>query len=275
MKTIKFIVAILLGMFISGRLMAQTDGDKQLVVALSEPGKAYKLDVGLVTGSIKVTGYEGKDIIIDIADEPHRRERESDEHNGMRRISSGDNAKVIAHEKNNVVTVQSELPNKGVSLSIKIPRGGSDIKLATVNGGNVVVNNASGDFEVNNVNGAIELTNISGSVVANTINGRVLVTFRSIDPKAAMAFSTLNGNVDVTFPASLRANIKAKSDRGDVYTDFDMVTDNSRPKAQKTVKEGMYQLSIEDWIYGKIGGGGPEILMKNMHGNIYIRKEGK
>jgi len=37
----------------------------------------------------------------------------------------------------------------------------------------------------------------------------------------------------------------------------------------------MYKIKMEDWIYGKINGGGSEILMKNMHGNIYIKKSGK
>src|SRR5215475_1534421 len=34
--------------------------------------------------------------------------------------------------------------------------------------------------------------------VANTVNGNVVVTFRSVDPQAPMAFSTLNGRIDVT-----------------------------------------------------------------------------
>ncbi len=36
----------------------------------------------------------------------------------------------------------------------------------------------------------------------------------------AMAFTSLNGVIDVTLPASTRANLKLRSDMGDVYTDF-------------------------------------------------------
>jgi DUF4097 and DUF4098 domain-containing protein YvlB len=109
-------------------------------------------------------------------------------------------------------------------------------------------------------------------VVANTVNGNVIVTFRSIDPKAAMAYSTLNGNVDVTFPASLKASVKLKSDRGDVYTDFDVVTDQRKPEVTRSDSKGMYSLKIEDWVYGKINGGGPQLMMKTTFGNLYIRK---
>jgi len=31
----------------------------------------------------------------------------------------------------------------------------------------------------------------------------------------------------------------------------------------------------DDWVYGKINGGGPEMMMKNMQGDIYVKKAGK
>jgi hypothetical protein len=34
---------------------------------------------------------------------------------------------------------------------------------------------------------------------------------------------SFNGDVDVTFPASLKASIKMQSNMGDIFTDFDMV----------------------------------------------------
>ncbi|MGZ3755405.1 MAG: DUF4097 family beta strand repeat-containing protein [Mucilaginibacter sp.] len=272
MKTIKFTVLMLAALMLSGRLMAQTESkDQQLVVPLSEPGKPYKLNVGLTSGSIKISTYEGKDVVVDVSVAEHRKTvRENG--SGMHRIAGGESLDITAHEKNNEVTISSGMPQRAVMLTIKVPQGASNVKLNTVNGGNIVANDLTGALEVTNVNGFINLFNISGSVVANTVNGKVLVTFKSIDPKAAMAFSTLNGNVDVTFPAGLKANLKIKTDQGQVFSDFDMTTDASQPKATKTAKDGMYRITIEDWIYGKIDGGGPEIMMKNMNGNIYIRK---
>jgi hypothetical protein len=34
----------------------------------------------------------------------------------------------------------------------------------------------------------------------------------------------------------------------------------------------MYRINVDEWVYGKISGGGPEMMMKTMTGNIYIRK---
>jgi len=272
MKTLKFTSLFVLALAISTRLLAQDS--QQLTVPLSDPGKPFKLEVSLTTGSIKVSLYEGKDIVIDA--EPKGRNDDRDDrranNNGMRRISGGANLDLTAREKNNTVTVGTGSPNKNVTISIKIPQGASSIKLSTVNGGNINVNDVNTDMELNNTNGGIYLHNVSGSAVATTTNGPVVAVFKSIDPKAAMAFTTLNGNVDVTFPAGLKANIKARSDQGNVFSDFDVATDKTAPKTTKTAKDGMYRITIEDWINGKINGGGPEMLFKNMNGSIYIKK---
>lgn len=258
-------------MLLTGRLWAQeSEKTQQLVVPLSQPGKAFKLDVGLLNGSITVTTYEGKDIIIDVQGGEGRRGHGEERVNGMKRLSAN-NLSVQAEEMNNHVTVSGDA-NKKADLTIKIPGGETTLKLHTVNDGNINVSNVSGELEISNVNGYIKLSNISGSAVANTVNGKVEVTFKTIDPKAPMAFTTLNGNVDVTFPAGLKANVKLKSDRGDIYTDFDVVTEQHKPSVTRSSSSGMVSLKIEDWVYGKIDGGGPEIMMKNMNGNIYIRR---
>jgi DUF4097 and DUF4098 domain-containing protein YvlB len=179
---------------------------------------------------------------------------------------------VSAVEKNNRITVNTESWKGNVNFVIKVPQTDATLKLSTVNNGDISINGVNGEIEVSNVNGAITLTNVSGSVVANTVNGEVKANLKSIDPKAPMAFSTLNGNVDITFPSTLKANVKMKSDRGDIFTDFDVEADKSQPAVKKTNSSGTYRINIESWVYGKINGGGPELLMKNMNGNIYIRK---
>lgn len=251
-------------------LAQQSENKEQMVVPLSEPGKPYKLNVELVFGAIKVIGYDGKDVVID-AQLMEGQTREKATSGGMHRIGGSGSLDISASEKNNVVRIGSEGIPKAMKLTIKVPKNASSIKLTTVNDGDIIASDISGDIEVNNTNGGIKLTNVAGTVVANTVNGNVVVTFRSIE-SAPMAFTTLNGNVDVTFPGSLKANVKLRSERGDIYTDFDVDADKSAPKASKTAKDGLYRINVEDWVTGRINGGGPQLLMKNMNGSIYIRK---
>ena len=272
MKLIKLISGLSIAAVFSANLLAQGGTAEQLTVPLSDPGKPFWLNVGLVNGSLEVVTYDGKDVVID-AHAPQEDQEEGRTHtNGMKRLSAGNAFDLTATEKGNHVQVGTGSPNKTVNLSLKIPKSWVNMKLSTVNNGNIIINGVSGELEIVNVNGYIEMTGVSGSVVANTVNGHVKVSFISINPQAAMAFSTLNGDVDVSFPAGLKANFKIKSDRGEIFTDFDMVTEKRKPVVKNESKPGMYSIKMDDWVYGKVAEGGPEFLMKNMNGNIYVRK---
>ena len=274
MKNMKIAGLVLMSLILGSTSYGQTGSTEQLTVPLSSPGKQYSLKVHLVTGSIKVVGYEGKEIIINVTPRGGDEEGSNATENGMKRISASGGYEVTAKEADNTVTVNTGNPNKALDLVLKIPQD-VKLKLGTVNDGEVTVENVSGELEVNNVNDKITLTNISGSVVANTVNGDVNVTFKSIDPKAPMAFSTLNGDVNVTLPADTKANLKLKSDNGDVFSDFDIDIDKTPSKIDKTTEPGMYKIKKDDWVNGKINGGGPEMMMKNMQGNIYVKKGSK
>jgi hypothetical protein len=263
---------VFLSLFIGTISFGQSGSPEQLIVPLSSPGKSYSLKIHLVTGSIKVVSYDGKDIIINATPrDGDNDEGTKDVENGMKRISSSGGFEVTAKEADNTVTVNSGNPGKAIDLDLKIPQD-VKLKLSTVNNGDIIVENVRGELEVNNVNEKITLTNISGSVVANTVNGDITVTFNSVDPKAPMAFSTLNGDVRVTLPPDTKANLKLKSDNGEVYSDFDVDIDKTPSKINKVTEPGMYKIKKDDWVYGKINGGGPEMIMKNMQGNIYVKK---
>ena len=290
MKQIKshllFIPAVVAGiLFISQGAWAQ-DSANRVTVPLSDPSRPSTVRAHLLTGSITVKAYDGKEIIVEASprgsDEesrPGRRHgagsKDDASTDGLKRIPM--NAKGLSVEaENNQVNIGTDSTRRAVDLTITVPVHTS-LSLHTVNGGNISVTGVDGELDINNVNGAVTLTNVSGSVVAHALNGRVLVTFNRVDQKP-MAFSSLNGSIDVTFPASLKANLSMRSDNGEVFSDFDVKLEASVP--QQTVEDGRphggtYRVKIDKTVHGTINGGGPEIQFKNFNGNIYIRKAGK
>ena len=40
----------------------------------------------------------------------------------------------------------------------------------------------------------------------------------------------------------------------------------------RSSENGLSRLSTDDWTYGKVNGGGAEVMMKTFNGNIYLRK---
>lgn len=272
MKKMKIAGLILVSLIIGQVSYGQSGSTEQLTVPLSSPGKPYTLKVELVSGSIKVAGFDGKEIIVNVKSRNDSGdERSKMAENGMKRISASGGFEVTAKEADNTVTVNTGNPTKAVDLDLKIPQD-VKLKIGTINDGEILVENVRGELEVNNINDKITLNNISGSVVANTVNGDVIVTFNAVDPKAPMAFSTLNGDVIVTLPSDTKANLKLKSDNGEVYSDFDIDIDKTLVKTEKTNEPGMYRIKKDGSVNGKINGGGQEMMMKNMQGDIYVKK---
>ncbi|TGE24568.1 hypothetical protein E5K00_04970 [Hymenobacter aquaticus] len=248
---------------------------EQLVVPLSAPGKPGLLKVKTVNGSITVVGYAGKDVLIDASAKGRNDDDDDDDQdrprNGLKRVSGNANFDVTAEENDNRVTVKSSSWQQPVNLTIKVPQRFA-LQLSTVNDGDIVVENVSGELEVSNVNGDVVLRQVGGSAVANTVNGAIKATFKTVTGGAPMAFSTVNGQVDVTLPASTKAALKLKSDQGDVYSDFDLTAEKAPAPVKRTVQNGVYRLNADGWTYGKLNGGGAEIMMKSLMGDIFIRR---
>lgn len=254
------------------------DNSQQLVVPLSDPAKPGSLDLSIQNGSITVTGYGGKDVIINVSTNQKKLEEDEDKgkdkdetHDGLKKISNN-SIGLSASEDENTVKVVSTNWNKSVDLEIQVPRN-FNVKLRDINDGDITVDNVNGSLDVGHVNGSITLTNISGSAVVNTTNGDIKAGFIKLSGDTPMAFSTFNGDIDVTLPPDTKANLKMKSDQGDIYTDFDMAVSKTTPKVENKQESGEYKISMESWVDGAINGGGPTFSFKNFNGDILIRKK--
>jgi len=254
------------------QVWAQADSNR-VVVPLSDPSRPATVRAHLVSGSITVKAYEGKEVIVE-ARVRENGKMEGRGEGGMKRIpmtSPGLNVEA----ENNQVRISTDSFQRTVDLTVTVPVK-TALSLKTVNDGNIVVTGVDGEMDIDDVNGSVTLNQVSGSAVAHALNGRVLATFNRVDAKP-MAFSSLNGNIDVSLPADIKANVSMRTDNGEVYSDFDV---QLKPTAPQQVVEdgrsqgGKYRVRVDKTVRGAINGGGPEIQFKNFNGNIYIRKAG-
>jgi hypothetical protein len=240
----------------------------RVTVPFSDPSRPGQVKVSLINGSITVKAYNGKEVII----EARSKGRDSEEsREGLRRIpilATG----IEAEEENNVITIGTGGPQRTVDLDIQVPVRTS-LKLSTINGGQILVEGVRGELEVKNINGAVTLNKVAGSAVAHALNGRILATFTEVDPKP-MSFSSMNGQIDVTFPADLKATLKLKSEHGEVYSDFDIAVKQAAQPIVEDAKgdRGKYRVRVDRTVHGVVNGGGAEIQFSNFNGSIYIRK---
>lgn len=266
--------AIVITLLFSAAVWGQ-DFNEKLVVPLSDPSSQGRLDVGLIRGDINVEMYNGTEVIIQATAKQGDCDNCDDDRKsrnvpaGMKRIASS-SVELSASESNNRVKIETNSWKKAINLEIKVPKN-FDLKVSTVHG-KVSVSGVSGAMEVSAVHGPLTFADVSGSIICNTVHGDIISNFEKVSAGEPMSFVTLHGNVDITFPASVKATTKMKSDRGEIFTDFDMTVDKTRPEV-KTKERNEYKVSINSWVYGDINGGGPEFTFKNMHGDIIIRKQ--
>ena len=268
-------VVILCVAFVAAPVCGQTQtpsGADRISVNLSDPARPALVKASLINGGITVKGYDGKDVVV----EARARNGESSRaDSSMKRIVVSSTG-LSVEEENNEVRISADAVMRIIDLTISVPVHTS-LKLSAVNSGAIVVTGVDGELDVNDVNGSVTLNNVSGSAVAHALNGRLLATFSRVNPQKPMAFSSLNGDIDVTFPADLKANLSLKSDRGEIFSDFDVQVQASAP--QQTVEDGRknggkYLVKIDKTVHGTINGGGPELQFTNFNGGIYIRKAG-
>lgn len=246
----------------------------RVVVPLSDPSRGVTLKASLLSGSITVKGYSGKDVIVEAVSrfQQNRRERDT-EKGGLRRIQNSSSGLTV-EEEDNVVSVGTGWRgnSRPTDLTIQVPINCS-MKLSTVNDGHIVVENINGDIEANNTNGRVTLTDISGSAVAHALNGNIVANFLKVNSQKSMSFSSLNGKIDVTLPPSIKATMYLKSDMGEIYTDFDITMERTSSKVEDSKeKRGKYKVTIEKGMRGTINGGGQEFQFNNFNGDIYVRK---
>lgn len=246
----------------------------RVTVPFSDASRPKSLKASLVNGSISIKGYDGKDAIVEARGGSGRvRRAERERTDGLHRIDTNATGLTV-EESENVITVGTRSPGENISLNIQVPFNTS-LKLHVVNGHQVAVDQIAGDVEIDCTNAGVNVTHITGAAVVHSLNGNVLVSLDKVSGDKPMAFSSLNGNIDVTMPSDTKARLRLKTDNGAIYSDFDIALDPSgRTPAveQNNSGKGKYRVRFDRTMFGTINGGGPEFALTTFNGNIYLRK---
>lgn len=237
-------------------------------------------------GSIKVEGYEGNKVIIDI-DERITAKNQTEIEKGKNEVQlgfdqNGDSlilfTKYPYDTRPRTIWKKAEW-NKEVHYTlhlnyvVKVPKS-LNITVSTVNEGEVYVANVNGRIKANNVNGGIALKNVMAAQDVNTVNGNVKINYLALPPENAKYY-TLNGDLEVVFPANFSADCQLKTFNGEFFTDFDEF-ENLPAETVKNIeqREGSTKYKIDKINRVRIGKqGGKNLKFETFNGNIYIKKQ--
>jgi hypothetical protein len=245
---------------------------------------AERVEVDNVDGSIHVTGYSGSEIQM-VAEKTINAESQdrldAAKHEVKLDISrSGDTLKLFVDGpfRCHCGDGSSGIHDHGhrgyavrYDFELKVPAA-TAVRLATVNGGEVRVENVAGDFDLSNVNGKIALANARGSGSAHTVNGGISATFEK-NPSAKCSFRTVNGAIDASFQPNLAADVRVKTFNGAAYTDFP-ASPLPRLSPVSERRDGKFVYRADRSTGLRIGSGGPELSFETLNGSIRIINRG-
>ena len=270
-----------ISLVVASALLAQ-DPEKA-TVPLHDPARPARIRAHLMAGGITVRGADIRNVVVEA--NARGGEANSREHrprrtypatvDGMKRLDLPGNAGLDVTEDDNVVTIKTGFWNRPADLVITVPRR-SSLDLKCMNEGDIVVEQVDGEVDAQNLNGKITLRNVSGSVVAHSLNGTVSAIIDRLDAAKPSSFSTMNGDIDITLPDNLRANVRMKTDNGAVYSDFDVKLETGARLAENETgqrSDGKYHLRFDRSLRGSINGGGPDLQLTTFNGQIFIRKK--
>ena len=251
---------------------AWSQGNTQVIdIALSRPGEPVTLDIDILSARIEVIGEDRNDAQIDVAVDAG--ERKIITPSGTQQIKAASFSFEV-EEDDNEISVDTDWRADRASIVARIPNR-ADLSLHTVNDGELIVSNITGNLELNNVNGPITATGITGSVIAESVNNTIDVSFLRLDEDNASAFETINGDLYVRLPTNLGAEIHLDTARGEMYSDFEVdVVPNSGNVTRENSRNGTI-VRIDNVVVVNVNGGGPVVRLKSLNGDIHILKAGQ
>ncbi len=294
MKTIILLITTL----IPCSLLAQSFTEKiTKELSFEKKGVDNALIIANINGNIKVSGYEGDKVLVEMtrtikAKTPERLEK------GKAQIKLGvlDRADtLILYTEGICSRFGRASKNKGdwthrngwgyqwsdqnddckelvdytFDYVIKVPMS-LNVLVSTVNLGDVEVENLKGSIVANNVNGSIKLSNIAREATASTINGNVDITYTK-NPEKACRFYTLNGDINAWFQKGLSANMSFESFNGELFTNVPQL--ESMPVAiEKKETENGTKFKVNGNRF-KVGDGGVVLDFETFNGDVYVKEK--
>jgi hypothetical protein len=259
MKSKKYVAVLLALIICSGSPFAQ---EYKVSVQNTKDGKLVLNDF---YGELPIEGYAGNEIIISSTSD--RFEQPPPQAKGLKPIYAAgtDNTGLALRvEKNgNQVTVQCLLPitSGGASYKIRVPENFSiQVKSECSRSNDVSIQNTKNEIEVN-VCHSIKVKNVTGPLVLSNISGDINVVFSDINKDKPISIASVSGDIDVTVPAKTPVDLEMSTVSGNMYSDFELQADN----------KSLHRIG-GNTINSKLNGGGTDIKIHNVSGNIYLRK---
>ena len=258
MKKLKYLFASIAFLF-----CVQVASAQEYKIAV-ENTKDGKLTLNDFPGSLPIEGYSGKEIII--TNTTNDWKTPPDRAKGLKPIYAGgiDNTGLglFVEKDGNKITIRCLLPiTKSANYKIKLPDNFSlKVKSECGKGSDVTVDDMKNEVEVSTCH-SIKVRHVTGPLVLSTISGNIDVLFNEVNKDKPISIAAISGEINVTLPSKTPINLEMETVSGNMYSDFEF------PSNEKQMRK-IGGSSVET----QLNGGGVNLKINNVSGNIYLRK---
>lgn len=242
-KLIRFsIAAALAGLALAATASAQ---DFQKTYRIGAGGQ---IRIGNVSGDVIVTGYDGDSIVVTGTKKGRDRDMiEIEDRSGTANVDVG-----VRYPKHCNC-------DASIRFEVQVPRSVKyDFDHIASVSGDVRVTGVTGRLNASAVSGDVHITDVSGSVSASAVSGDVQVEINRLDGSDDMKFNTVSGDVSVTLPGSLDADVDMSSFSGSIKTDFAIEVRSERYGSRNSAR-------------AKLGEGSRRLKMSSVSGDLTLR----
>lgn len=140
-----------------------------------------------------------------------------------------------------------------VDFVLTVPRSARINSIELING-SIDLKDLTGEVKASSINGKVVVKNLMGDSKVSTINGKLEASFDKVDSGRSLSLSSVNGNVQVTLPSDVNAQVKASTVHGGIDNNFGL-----------NVRKGEY---VGRDMQGVLGNGGARVNLSNVNGGI-------
>ena len=247
-------------------------------------GNAQEYKVSMSNGKIllhnvnnvTIEGYSGSEVLItkmkgdpECEDKDEDDEEEKDRRKGLREINAAgksDNTGIglNTNKEGSKLHVEQISKNNSSPYRVQVPAGVAIFyEHSNHSGDEITIKNISSEIEIDANYNDISFKNLSGPVALNTVYGDIEGSFEKVSSKSDVSIYSVYGHVDVTIPASTKADFRLNAPYGQMFTDLDLdVSSKTNTGHSKGSR-----------ITGSLNGGGIDFSIKASYDNIYLRKK--
>jgi hypothetical protein len=306
MKTV-FSIIIAIVFLTAPRAAAVKDRSSAILVPTGEP---EKVEVRLSTGKVFVRGVDNDTLFVSAkrlgVDEEEVEEDPDPRSEGLRRLTHNSTGLEVWTDRGVMYVGTTNIYS--LEMHIDVPRNVPLVVLTTftdtvyVSDMNAPVSiETSGPVRVERIHGDVEIStsnwiyfqDLFGSLVAATQFGGIEGSFSKLDEESPIYLSGMEV-IDVALPADAKASLLLKSTWGEIFTDFDvtihpkvgapsaLVGESFVPRAPKPPKppkigstdhtQPLLSAPDQSVTRADVNGGGVEMRLTTVSGNIYVRK---